>query len=447
MAQMSLGALKLANKKDLLEYNSWGLYPYARQKGIDLSSTSAVLPQLINILPQGNSKSYGDSCLNPDGIVISSKRVNKILSIDQKDGILSCEPGVTLRQIRDLVEPLRWALPVVPGTSLITVGGAVGNDVHGKNHYKNGTFGRHVIELELVKTSGERITCSRNQNTHLFCATIGGLGLTGFIVKIVIQLEPLTAERIYYEQIKCPSLSSMLSLFDSSVKDYEYSMAWLDASRSNKNIGRGVFTRANRTPISCHGNLQSSPFSLNYVPPISLVNEPSIRVFNALYRSLKPDKRYAITSQDNFFFPLDSVHHWNRLYGRKGFVQYQFVIPREQSHVALTKIFREAKKYRASSSLCVMKVFGDLDSPGVLSFPREGISVAMDFPLRGEPTMNMLESFDAIVAKHNGAIYPAKDAHIGGSRFKEFFPMYRKFLPYVDDGISSGFWNRVKREL
>lgn len=426
-------------------YQSWGRYPAVRQTAVDYAWRQDSLPVQANFLPQGNARSYGDSCLNADGVVVSSRHLNRFIAFDRVSGVLRAEAGVLLSDILALVEPQGWFLPVTPGTQFVTLGGAVANDVHGKNHHLAGSFGCHVRALELLRSDGERLVCGPDQHSDWFQATVGGLGLTGFITWVELALKPVTNSAVLAETIKYPDLASFFQLSRESDHDFEYTVAWIDCLASGAALGRGHFIRGNHaSPLQGKPALSPRTLTVPLDPPISLINALSLKAFNQLYYHRQWRERQTQTVHYRpFFYPLDAIAHWNRIYGPKGFLQYQFVVPEEVSEAAVREVLGCIARHKTGSFLAVLKVFGDVASPGLLSFPRPGATLALDFPYRGSATLALFDQLDAIVSQAGGAIYPAKDAHMSGEHFQQFYPRLNDFLRFRDPGITSSFWQRV----
>ena len=428
-------------------YASWGRYPKSSPAAIfHRHWQDEALPEgETSLLPFGNGRSYGDSCLNNGGALLDMRGLNRILSFDRCTGILRCETGVLLADILTLVVPMGWFLPVTPGTRFVTVGGAIANDVHGKNHHRTGTFGQHILRLALQRSDLGTVMCSPEINAELFSATIGGLGLTGVILWAELQLRPVANAGVASETIRFSNLDEFFTLSSESDKDYEYTVAWIDCLAQGTSLGRGLFMRGNHaapqpTPPSPAKNTRSFPIEL----PFPLVNAVSLRAFNALYyRKQLARVRRAITHYEPFFYPLDGILHWNRMYGRQGFFQFQCVVPTHSAKEAIRELLHAIAAARSGSFLAVLKVFGDKPSPGLLSFPRPGATLALDFPNQGQRTLDLLSNLGTIVAAAGGAVYPAKDAGMLGGHFRLYFPHWAEFQQYVDPRFSSSFWRRV----
>lgn len=426
-------------------YVSWARYPYTQQRGVDLQWRTDALPTESNILVQGNARSYGDSCMNHGGVVASTRFLRRFMQFDADTGLLQCECGTQLADVLNLVEPQGWFLPVTPGTKFATVGGCVANDVHGKNHHLEGSFGRHVTRFALRRTDGTVLICSPTENTGWFNATIGGLGLTGFIEWVELQLKRVPNSAINLETIKYNDLATFFALSAESEHSHEFTAAWIDCLASREKLGRGHFLRGNHAKITQPKPAASKlKLAMPLDPPLSLINSLSLRAFNSLYYNRQMQERnFATVHYDPFFYPLDFVHDWNRIYGPKGFLQYQCVVPNDVSYDATREMLERIAAANSGSFLVVLKVFGDVPSPGLLSFPRPGATLALDFPYQGNKTLHLFDQLDDVVVQAGGAIYPAKDAHMKADHFKLFYPNLETFTQYKDPGISSSFWRRV----
>jgi len=429
-------------------YSSWGLTGQKSQKVQKIKWRTDKLPELragLSLLAYGNGRSYGDSCLNKEGITLDTRSLDHLIDFDPKTHILRCEAGVLIAEILSNFVPRGWFVPVTPGTKFVTVGGAIANDVHGKNHHRRGSFGNHVLRLALRRSNGKTLVCSRTQHADLFYATIGGLGLTGLIVWADILLMPIDSGDMQVETCRFETLEQFFDLSRESEWKYEYTVAWLDCA-TKKQMGRGIFMRANHCtgPARLTGKGTDKGTSLPSGLPGFLINNITSKAFNALYYHLHPEgfveKRQ---SYDTFFYPLDRIRNWNRLYGRKGFFQYQCVVPMEGGFRNIETILDEVARSGIASPLAVLKVFGEIASKGMMSFPRQGITLAMDFPNAGASVLNLFNRLDDIVADAGGAVYPAKDARMDKEHFRKFFPQVDTFKHYVDPAFSSSFWRRV----
>ena len=431
------------------EFHSWGRTCSLAQAAIRLSrDTNPLIPHTDRkLLAVGKGRSYGDSCLNDDGLLLDCNDLRRFLGFDQRTGVLSCEPGVTLEDILQLTVCSGWFLPVTPGTKYVTVAGAVANDVHGKNHHRSGTFGRHVRALEVVRSNGERIACSPDTNSELFSATIGGIGLTGLIVRVDLQLRPVNGPFIDMESIKFSSLDEFFEISSESDRKFEYTVAWLDCLANNGRFGRGIFMRGNHadkagsTPQCA---VKRPLFSVPFDAPPWLLNPLTIRAFNSLYYAKQRTKTLRrLMHYDPFFYPLDGVLDWNRIYGKRGLFQFQCVVPNTQNNRAIRNVLRMVVDSRKASFLAVIKEFGNSQSLGLLSYPRPGVTLCLDFANQGLETLNLLRELETVTRQYGGALYPAKDACMSADGFKAYYPRWREFSQFIDPGFSSNFWRRV----
>jgi FAD/FMN-containing dehydrogenase len=431
------------------EHASWGNYPPARHEVRRIYWRHDPLPGTPNgctVLPYGLGRSYGDSCLNDGGAVLDTTGLDHFIEFDAATGVLRCEAGVSLAAILDLLVPKGWFLPVTPGTKYVTLGGAIANDIHGKNHHRAGTFGCHVPRFELLRSDGRRLVCSPEENAALYRATIGGLGLTGLITWAELRMRRIEGELIDRESIKFGGLDRFFELAEESDARFEYTVAWIDCMARGPDLGRGLFFRGNHAPGGSAAR-RGSRASVPVFAPRFLLQPTSIRAFNSLYYHRQTrDVVQGLLHYDPFFFPLDSIGNWNRLYGRRGFFQYQCVVPHEGGREATRSILSRIADSGDGSFLAVLKVFGDVSSPGLLSFPRPGITLALDFANRGPRTLALFEGLDEIVRRYGGRVYPAKDARMSATSFQAFYPQWREFSTHIDPAFSSSFWRRVTGE-
>ena len=436
-------------------FESWGRYPKLQHRGTispkDFTDlTLAVKSTDSSVLPRGLGRSYGDSCLNENGYLLLTKLLTHIYSFNANTGILRCEAGVTIDAILQTFVPRGWFLPVTPGTKFVTIGGAIANDIHGKNQHSAGSFGNHVIQFELLRSNGKRILCSRTTNADWFHATIGGLGLTGFILWAEITLKQISGPYIEGELIKFDNLDEFFMISKESRKDYEYTVAWIDCLATGNSLGRGIFIRGNHsrkeeadTSRVLHKNskLKRVPFDA----PSFILCDRTIRLFNYFYYHKQFRKRSGkLMHYDPFFYPLDGINGWNRLYGRRGFLQWQCVVPLTENNEAIKGILREITRSQLASFLTVLKEFGKVPPEGILSFPMPGITLALDFPNTGDRLFRLLDRMDKLVIDYGGRIYPAKDARMSSSTFYASFPEFGKFSKYIDPKFSSSFYRRIK---
>ena len=404
-------------------------------------------PQVVQtVLPFGQGRSYGDSCLNVGGGLLLTRGLDRVIRFDREQGRITCEAGVLLSEILALVVPHGWFLPVVPGTQQITVGGAIANDVHGKNHHCCGTFGRHVREIELLRSSGETLRCSPAVNADWFAATCGGLGLTGLIRWAELQLKPVAGPGVDVESLRFDNVDTFFELTSESSERFEYVVAWIDCLARGKYLGRGIFQRANHCAAQKQCVFAPRPLDVPIGVPFSLVNTVSLRMFNAFkFHRAGTATRRELKHYEAFFFPLDRIANWNRLYGPRGFHQYQCVVPLEHARDAVHELLETISASRMGSFLGVLKQFGVAAAPGLLSFPMAGVTLALDFPSTGEKLKRLFAALDAVVAEVGGRLYPAKDCRMPASLFQAGFPRWREFCAFKDPRCRSTFWERVTR--
>ena len=299
---------------------------------------------------------------------------------------MRCEAGVSLAEILDIFVPRGWFLPVTPGTKFVSVGGAIANDIHGKNHHRSGTFGCHVTCFELLRSNGQRLICSPDQNSELFRATIGGLGLTGVILWAEFRLKPIINPYIDMDHIRFSSLEEFFDISAASDQDFEYTMSWVDLLIGGQNLCRGIFMRGNHNQSQALASKpvkKRLPLALPFNLPTFTLNTFTVKAFNELYYHAQTRKTvHKTVPYDPFFYPLDSIHDWYRMYGKRGFLQYQFVVPFDNARAAMSEILGRIRQAGEGSFLTVLKTFGDIPSPGMLSFPRPGLTLALDFAYR-----------------------------------------------------------------
>jgi len=387
-------------------------------------------------------RSYGDSCLNDGRDLLDCTPLNRILDFDWETGRIRLEAGVNFADLLEVIVPRGWFLPVTPGTKFVTVGGAIANDVHGKNHHRAGTLGNHVEQIMLFRSDGSEMQCSLMENPELFRATIGGLGLTGVIAWADLRLKPIPSNALDVETIPFDGLDQFLNLSDSSDEAWEYTVAWLDCLSGRGT--RGIFLRGNHATknVIHRSRTMSVPFAC---PPV-LLSRTAVSLFNRFhYRAQAGKKGSSPIHYEKFFYPLDSLRNWNLLYGKRGFVQYQCVLP--QGDKSLVKRLLDTVSIPGQACfLAVLKAFGNIQSPGLLSFPRPGLTLALDFPMRGISTLKLMDALDEIVLSGGGALYPAKDARMSPAMFKASFPNWSDFIGFIDPKFSSSFWRRVAVE-
>ena len=425
--------------------SSWGRLSSAPHDAVLLEPTVAerrLQPGNGRAVTFGQGRSYGDACLNAGGRLWQTARLDCLLGFDASTGVLSCEAGVLLRDIQRCCISQGWLLPVTPGTQMATVGGAIANDVHGKNHHVFGTFGEHVLSLKLMRSDGQVMVCSSAENPEYFAATVGGIGLTGVILEATLQLRKVAGPWLETETVPYASAKGFFDLAQDSESNWEYTVSWIDCLAGKG--GRGLFMRGNHMPDVTRVEPAPRERSFPLVPPISLVNKLSLSLFNNAYFYLNSRKRgKQIAHYQPFFYPLDNLQHWNRMYGRKGFYQYQSVVPTEQAAQATQAMLEAIARSGQGSFLAVLKTFAKRPPVGMLSFAQAGATLALDFPNKGAATETLFRRLDAIVLEAGGRIYLGKDARMPRSMFEASYPRLTDFLRYRDPGISSEMSRRL----
>ena len=378
-----------------MSLSGWGAYPILRTKVIrpeSLTALSRTVKEELNstILARGKGRSYGDASINDCAYTILSERLNRLLSFDKETGVLTCESGVTLEDILHVFTPKGWFLPVTPGTKQVTIGGCLACDVHGKNHHVDGSFSSFVRSFKIILASGDEIECARDVNEDLFWATVGGMGLTGIVTEVTLRLVPIETAFVHRHSLKSSHLSETLELFNQHEPHYQYSVAWIDCLAKGRQLGRSILMLGNHARVEELPSIrQNVPFAVRnrrvlqvpFAMPSTLLNSASINLFNSLfYASHVSREAHQIISYDSFFYPLDALKDWNKLYGKRGFVQYQCVFPQEGGQVALTKMLLLSSKRQQGSFLAVLKRFGPQE--GWLSFPMPGYTLTLDMPVK-----------------------------------------------------------------
>jgi FAD/FMN-containing dehydrogenase len=417
----------------------WGNFPVepchvSRPDTTEALRTVVMRGRLPDYIPRGLGRAYGDSALNRDRGVICQTRRNRFLGFDTGRGILECEAGVSFQDIIDVFLPRGWFLPTTPGTKYITVGGAIAADVHGKNHHGDGSFGNFVLDLQLLTAGGEVLACSAAENADLFWATIGGMGLTGCILSARFRLVRVESAYVDVTYRRTANLDETLECFDATNRDYRYSVAWIDCLASGAALGRSVLMLANDAPrTALPRRWRDRPLLLprrgkKAVPfhcPAFPLNHRAVRLFNAVYYASHPNGRQ-IVDYDTFFYPLDHVLAWNRIYGRRGFVQYQALLPPATSRQGLIRLLETISASRKASFLAVLKSTGRANK-GFLSFPCPGHTLALDLPNTGQDLRLLLRQLDDLVLAHGGRLYLAKDALATPEVFQAMYPALGRF--------------------
>jgi FAD/FMN-containing dehydrogenase len=430
-------------------YQSWGRYPKVSQRVIPLHFAGRPLPcvdEPNGMLCHGLGRSYGDSCLNHEGVLLATRGLDHFIAFDRESGRLRCEAGVSLKEVLKLTVPEGWFLPVTPGTSHVTIGGAIANDVHGKNHHKVGTFGNFVTRFGLVRSDGTRLDCSPESNHDWFRHTIGGLGLTGLIEWAEFRLKRISNSFVDVETIRFGAVEEFFALSAESEESYDYLVAWVDGTASGKNIGRGMFMRGNHNsdPNRGFGDVWREPkLALPFNWPSFVLNWGTVRAFNELYYRRQFATRSCATIRcQTFFYPLDAIHNWNRMYGRRGFLQWQCLVSFAEGLGIFREILRLIANSRLASFLGIMKTMGSVPSYSAMSFSGSGVTLALDFPVSDE-SFHLLSRLNDLVLEARGRIYPAKDACISSRHFQAFYPCWVELERYRDPRFSSSFWRRV----
>lgn len=425
------GRVKRPLQKVAVPHFTDQLTPLAQGRGTD------------ELLPVGLMRSYGDSCLNSEGNLIDMHRLDRVISFDRESGYLHATAGLSLDALLQIIVPHGWFLPTTPGTRFVTLGGAVANDVHGKNHHIAGSFGCAVKRIGLIRSDGTQQDLGPDD--PLFAATIGGLGLTGIITDVSLQLVPVKSTWLEVESIPFIGVDTFFELADESASKFEHTVAWIDSTSTGRKLGRGIFQRAN---WAADGNLTPHSAGQKLKIPVDapgwILNRFSVRAFNMLYHFAQTrGKRSLHQHYAPFFYPLDAISGWNRLYGRHGFYQYQCVLPPETARESTQALLEIIARSGAASFLTVLKTLGPHRSPGLLSFPYQGATLALDFKNRGQQTIELFERLDTIVREAGGRLYPAKDGRMPAEMFQTGYPAWQSFLKYKDPGLNSDFWRRV----
>ena len=428
---------------------NWGNYPLIETTMETPCDEPAAL-ECVTIgtksIGRGLGRCYGDSALN-DMLVISSNRLDHMLEFNPEPGVLIAESGVSLAEIVEAFAPRGWFVPVTPGTKFVSLGGAIASDVHGKNHHVSGTFGQHVLFFDIITAERGLVRCSPNENTELFRATCGGHGLTGFITKVAVQLVRIPSVWIRQRGVKTRNLLEIMEAFE-EYAHYSFSVAWIDCLKGGSAMGRSFLMCGEfASPDELSGEKRTSPFTVPAVRPLSVpfnfpkiaLNSLSVKTFNALYYGKAPARvSDSIVSYNTFFYPLDAIHHWNRIYGKRGFTQYQFVIPKEAAKEGLPRVLKRISESGLGSFLAVLKLFGKQERyHGNISFPTEGYTLALDFPITRK-LFPVLDELDHMILDYGGRHYLTKDVRISpetlrrgyGKTLDEFIEVKAKWDPH-----------------
>lgn len=410
--------------------SDWGNYPVIEAEVGGFDSVDQLRKKLEKpgpVIAFGNGRSYGDASLQEN--VLLTRRFNKFLSFDDATGELCCQAGVLLSEILDVFVPRGWFLPVTPGTKMITIGGAIAADVHGKNHHAVGSFGQHVQSMDVMRNDGSVVHCSPAENADFFNITIGGMGLTGMILTATFRLRRIETAYIREETVRAANLDEIMDCFEASTK-WSYSVAWIDCLAKNDSMGRSIMMRGEHAdaaelvnPSHKYAPLTPAKGMQLDIPvnfPNFMLNHWTMQAFNfAYYNKCRPGSHRSIVDYNSFFYPLDAISNWNRIYGKRGFTQYQFVIPKAAGREGMRKILKRITDSGLGSFLAVLKLFGEQES--FISFPMGGYTLALDFPISLK-AMELFRELDAMVADYGGRLYLAKDSRMDAAMFEKTYP-------------------------
>jgi len=420
-----------------MELSGWGRYPRGQATVICPEQIADALPPAIGqMIARGQGRSYGDAALSGTGLVMLTERLSRFVSFDEQTGILTAQAGTTLAEVIDEFLPRGWFPAVVPGTKIVSLGGCVAADIHGKNHHRDGAFGAHVKEIEMVLADRSRRRSSPDNEADLFWATVGGMGLTGLITEVALQLIPVESSYVVVQHHQTRDLDQAFAMLSEKQWDDHYTVAWVDCLAKGAKLGRGVLMRGHHAGVNdLPARLRQKPFTraarpftLGFDFPGWVLNSASVRAFNAFYCRLQSRRRRPfIVDYDSFFFPLDRVGNWNRVYGKRGFVQYQCVLPTAGACAGMQALLEALAGARQSSFLSVLKRFGPAGR-GLLSFPIEGYTLTLDLPVNDSGLFALLDRLDEIVIEHGGRVYLAKDARLKPETFRRMYPRLDEWL-------------------
>ncbi|MBD3411348.1 MAG: FAD-binding protein [Ignavibacteriales bacterium] len=436
-----------------MKVSAWGNYPVVEAEVREFAGVEEARRKIgaaRRMIPQGLARSYGDSAIGE--AILSTLKNNRVLAFDERRGVVRVESGVSLAELVEIFAPRGWFLPTTPGTKFVTVGGAIASDVHGKNHHVAGNFSRHVVEMDVALADGAVVTCSPEREPNLFHATAGGMGLTGVVLEATIQLQPIETVFIAQETVKAANLDEIMTIFEESAS-YSNSVAWIDCLAKGASQGRSLMMRGEhakrdelperRDPLWLK---EKGTIAVPFNFPGFALNSLSIKLFNELYYRKAPSGLdTSIVDLETFYYPLDAVHRWNRIYGKRGFTQYQFVLPKSESREGLKKILGRIAESGQGSFLAVLKLCGK--ETGLISFPMEGYSLALDFPITRN-LFPLLDELDEMVHERGGRIYLTKDVRLSAESFDRGYPnadLFRELKRRYDpDGV---FQSRQSKRL
>ena len=436
---------------------NWGRNPIIKSNVLNFENIDELkdhISEQSDLIPYGNGRSYGDASLQDT--VIKTKRFNSLISFDDEKGILHCQSGILIEEILSVFVPKGWFMPVTPGTKFITIGGAIAADVHGKNHHLDGSFSNHIYELEVMKTDGSIIKCSKENNRDFFDLTVGGMGLSGIILSVKFFLRRIETSYIIQKKKKLNSLDAIMDQFESS-DDWNYSVAWINGFSKNLKLGQGIFLKGKHAlkndlkrdfqrnnPYKIHNKFR---FKIPFDNKIKLLNSFFGKLFNFIYLNINNKQSLTLVHYDQFFYPLDKISNWNYLYGKKGFSQYQFVLPFGTSRNVFKKIFKIVNDSKIPPYLIVLKLFGEQKS--FISFPIKGYTVAIDFP-NHKNISSLFNILDKIITNNGGRLYLAKDKYMSSDMFEKTYSNAADFkhsISNLNNGknkLSSLLSNRLK---
>ncbi len=405
---------------------SWGNYPKIKNKAYtfeQISTLKQIIEQNNGLIPYGHGRSYGDAAISKN--IIKVKPHNLFLNFDHEQGLIHVQAGVLLSEILHTFVPQGWFLKITPGTKLITVGGAIASDVHGKNHHVAGCFSECVQSFKLILPNGEIVECSKQENSELFKSTCGGMGLTGVIIEAKIYLKKINSRYIDQTTIKTKNLRETFETFE-TYNDKPYSVAWIDCLAKGDNIGKCLFMVGDFMDDARLDYPSKKQLNIPFNLPSFTLNSLTVKIFNWFYyEKVRQKVSKQIVDIDTFFYPLDSISNWNRIYGKNGFTQYQFILPKEISYEGLERVLKEISNSGKGSFLAVLKLYGKAND-NYLSFPMEGYSLALDFKIE-KGLFELLDKLDEIVLEYGGRIYLAKDVRVSRRVFEQGYPKIEKF--------------------
>jgi FAD/FMN-containing dehydrogenase len=406
--------------------SGWGNYPRIQTCSAYFESVSQlidIVKHTEDVIVYAMGRSYGDSALSQN--VIFSRRFDKILNFDPKKGTLTCESGVTIGDLVSVFLPKGWFLPITPGTKHVSLGGAIAGDVHGKNHHHAGCFGNHVLSFELLLPDGRLVSCNPSQDQELFRATCGGMGLTGIILTVTLQMIPVPSTFMHEKIFTCRNLQDAFLQFEQH-QSTAYSVAWVDCLATGRNMGRSILITGDHSDAGPKKFKKSKSLSIPINLPSAGLNSLSLRLFNHLYHRLHSTKAETRPVHlESFFYPLDRIEHWNRIYGKNGLIQYQFVLPKAAGPEGIDLILRKVIESPFKPFLGTLKLLGK-QNENYLSFPLEGYTLAFDFKVHPK-LFSFLIELDRMVIDYGGRLYLAKDARMSKEVFQKGYPEWTRF--------------------